>query len=165
MEQGTASGWKYAVSGRHEDFSLHDCRVTGISLKNSTLTLETAGGFLICPGAESNPDPDHALITGKACIVIELFDEPFEYSSVYIYKPSLLEKGADVRHSHTVAELMERVNSGKNELEIVTELYGWQRLRFSGYLWQSRKPYSLETELELRCRGITYCWNDARIYG
>lgn len=135
---------------------LHDCRATRLDVSDERLEFAFEDGFIVLPGNEHNPD-GRILNTDRASLVISKYD----LESVYIFREfHLFRKPVlTIRKKITFSRLADMINSGKWQLEFITEYVGAFTVLYSCEIWSERKPYHRECQIEMVYGSIEYNWN------
>lgn len=160
--------WKYtAATGEAYTPYLHDCVATKINVDGSEMTLDLPDGFWLLPDDPRNPwDEVHK--TGPAQIVVslgypmpsnELDDAIF---AELFHRRRLCRGVAWTTCTYPAVEkLIEKVNSGKWDLEFVWKYPTYDRgWLVEGYFHTGRK--TRKCYLTVDFRQIRFFWNEIR---
>ena len=131
------------------DVGLHDCRTNKIQIEDQSITFFFPDGFYYIK--DSVKESSNAKMR---CHLVDRYGDNF---SVCIFRKNIF--GKMIREDWT-DKLVPAVNSGKVEFEFVYTFRAYQYILFKGYIWQDKKPWHRECEVEIRTDEITYSWTD-----
>ncbi len=136
--------------------SLHDCRATGLDVSGSRLEFVLEDGFLVLADNEHNPH-NQPRKSDKASIVVNNYDleSVYFFRELRFFRRHLL----TVRKSIPLKTLADRINSGKWQLEFITEYTTPFTVLYNCEIWSDRKPYHTECQIEMVYGSIEYNWN------
>ena len=127
------------------EVSLHDCHTNKVDLDLESITFYIPDGFYIIK--------DSSFKSNNNAKVKCHFLDNFDNFNVYIYEQNILKK--TIRKDYT-NEFISKINKGEFEFEFVTTYRAYQYILFKGYIWQDKKPYHKECEIEIHTDEITY---------
>lgn len=119
-----------------DNFSLHDCRATAVELSDNHLIFCFPDGIFFV--GYSNDWPN----TGKA--EVEFVIDPMRGVTVYLFKDM---KEQTIREECQLNDLIEKINSGKWELEFAYRYDGYQEVLYKCWIWENDEPWTYECEL------------------
>ena len=137
--------------------SLHDYRATYLAISGNQIEFTFEDGFLVLADNEHNPHKRHRK-TDRSSLLIR--DHTLE--SVYLFRELRLfgNRIITVRKSITLNELAENINSGKWQLEFITEYTSYYTVLYNCEIWFDHRPYHMECQFEMVHGGIEYNWNN-----
>ena len=125
---------------------LHDCRTNRIKLEDEYITFYFPDGFYFI-------EDGNAVQSGRAEMRCHFADKYEDNFSAVIYRKNIF--GKTVREEWT-DKFLPAVNGGDCEFEFVYTYRSYHSVLFKGYIWQNRKPWWRECEVELRTDEISY---------
>ena len=152
--------WKYASKNSHPNINLHDCTVKGMRLEERDIVFAFDDqGFWVGKEHPQNPF-GQSLRTGEAELRLMNVDADFTSISVY-HKHSFAKREMfTTRRQLSLEDFVAKINSGMWTFEFVDEYYGYRRTMFCGYVHADKKPYLIETQIEVFYEESRYSWNE-----
>lgn len=141
------------------DVLLHDSRATGAYIADGSLYFRFADGFWILQSNSRNTCGE-TVRTGVSELCIAGFDAPCVclFRHVALFRRRLLTRRVEI----PLETLIQKLNSGKWELEFLDEYREYRGMLYNCLIWQKRRPYYTECELRIDCGEVQYLWNVLR---
>lgn len=155
--------WKYAEHNAYTSISLHDCRSNSITVNGLDLIFDFPDGFWITPASPHNPH-ESPVKTGSAqlCIHGVFADAPFDaidlYKTVRVFGKPIFCR----RLQPEYADFLKLFQSGKYELEFITEYHASISSLYQCRIWKKNSGLDSECQFEISAKSIEYRWNDIR---
>lgn len=135
------------------DVSLHDCRADKIQYDEQYIKFHIPDGFYII---QDKKDPASAE-SFNAEVTCHFADKYEDHFSVSVFRKNVF--GKIIREDWT-DRFVSEINSGRFVFEFVYTYRSYHGVLFKGYIWQDRKPWWKECEIELKVDEITYSWDE-----
>ena len=150
----------FSHSDRDEDlFSLHDCITDRACFEGKELRFEFPDGFWVLPHHPAS-DIDKVVRTDAAQVTYTLMDNEYDVT-IYVFEKSIF--GQTVRKEWSVAELVDRINSGKCKLEFLYRYnQGDNNAILKCNVRVDKKPYFKDAWIEITYASVEYAWNHLR---
>ena len=143
-----------------KELSLHDCVANKISAENNTLCFYFPDGFWVTPHHEENPS-DKVVRTDPAAVFFS--PEDMEEITLRVFTKSFGLFGKTSVESWNVDKLISAVNSGKCQIEFITQYRSHYEQLWHCAIHSDRKPYYRECQLHFPNTEASFCWNALRL--
>ena len=142
-----------------DGISLHDCRATYARVEGGDLYFEFDDGFWVVANTEHNLH-GNTLRTDKSLLKIE----NFEISKIYIFKEiRVFRRLVSTRRVWmSVDALVKKINTGKWELEFISEYHSGHEVLFGCWILFESRFYHRECQLFIRYDAMGCFWNRLR---
>ncbi len=137
--------------------SLHDCIAEHAYFKNGKLGFEFSDGFWIAPDHPSS-NLSNIVRTDFSKAEYTLKDGEFYDVIVYVFKKSFFNK--TIRIEYTIQELVEKINSGKCQLEFLYQYIDGDTRIVECQLNSDKKTYPRECIMKISATEVNYYWNN-----
>ena len=128
-------------------FSLHDCRARKAAFSENRLTFSFPDGIYYNDYSDDWPN------TGEAEVEFRTDGELF----FYLFEE---QDGCTIRKSYTMEQLLDRINSGRWEMEFGYRYDGYREIIYTGWIWQNHEPWSREFQMFIGLKEDTvFRWN------
>ena len=145
--------WKHTQTS---GIGLHDCRATQLDVNNDRMEFTFGEGVVVLADNENNPHSSHRKTTAASLVI-----NNYDLESIYIFREVCLfgKRILTVRKSITPGKLSDMINSGKWQLEFITEYVSAFTVLYNCEIWSHRRPYHTECQIEMVYGSIEYNWN------
>ena len=147
--------WLNRETGLNNEIGLHDCRAVRLSVSTDNVEFYFDSGFTLIPHTRFN-DSEKPRETEASAL---LFDQPEIEISLFKEHRLFGRNLFTTRRIVSLPEFAEMLNSRKWELEFIHEYYGYHSALYACCVWQKRKPYHIDCQLDVYCKNIVYLWN------
>ncbi len=142
-----------------EKISLHDCRANKIEFKDGVLSFFFPEGFWIIPSHPQN-ESENTVLTGPSQVDFEIGD--IDSCEVNIFR-HIRKTLIYIKKDRDIRKFIDDVNSGRYEVEFITEYKTFSSTLFRCWVWMKKRPYHRECEIELHDNAkTTYRWDEIR---
>ncbi len=143
-----------------KEISLHDCSADNITLEYNVLRFNFPEGFWISAQHPENKN-EKVIRTGRSAADFKL--KNVDDISVSVITRSLWRRqGNACIESWSIEQLVSAVNSGKCEIEFITQYRSGFDQLWHCVLHSKRRPYYRECKLRLPEAETLFRWNDLR---
>ncbi len=139
--------------------SLHDCRADKIIFENGILSFYFPNGFVVTSQHIKNQS-DNTVYTDCSQVDFPIADKDINGIEIYIF--SKRKSGEIIREARKVQSFINDVNSGKYEVEFITQYKSAYSILFKCWIWFDNEPYHSECEIILNSNNGVYLWNNLR---
>lgn len=148
--------WNYHDRNDKQDISLHDCHATKAYIEGDDLVLEFEDGFWIDATNIQNPFCK-LLQTDTSQLRFCRYDalEIYSFHEFRIVQRPV----STIRKSISPEVFIQNINSGKWQLEFISEYHEGSSLLFHCWLWFEKRPYHRECQVMIDCDHREYGWN------
>ena len=151
--------WEYTSQNSYPSIILHDCTIEKVRFEEGAIVFTfDNNGFWVAKEHPQNPFGE-ILRTGTAELRLANIDLDFLFISMYIKRRFLGRTLSTTRKRLSLEDFAAKLNSGVWTFEFVDEYYGYHRAMFCGYVHTNKKPYLLETQIEVYCEERQYSWH------
>lgn len=148
--------WKYCEN-KTNDLSFHDCVVTRLFIDSDDLIMEFNDGFWVVGNTQHNTNNETYRSDSSQLKLIN-----YDVANIYVYnKTRLFTRLINTRRISLELEiLIANVNSGKWELEFLSEYRTYRGVFFTCLILSKKRPYMRECQLFLDHDEMKCYWNN-----
>lgn len=153
--------WRFSERNAYSSISLHDCRADSVTVNGNDLIFDFPDGFWITP-ASAYIDHDQPVKTGPSQLCFHGVFEEAPFDAIDIYK-TIRFFGKSVfcrRLQPEYAAFLKIFESGKYELEFITEYHSSVSSLYQCWIWKKESGTDAECQFEITSKSIEYRWND-----
>ena len=151
--------YKYTDTNSFPNISLSDCRIEKVRLENRDVIFELDDdGFWLTDAHPQNPHKQ-LLRTDKSELRLVNADPDFTsisyHEDICFAGKKLFTKRVEV----SMGDFMSNINSGRWNLYVVDEHYGYRRVIMCCQLFTNKRPYAADVQIQAFFKESRYSWN------